>query len=110
MYVSSPTLFGLLIVLGLLAWCWHNTMRAWENACETSALACQRCGVQLLDDTVALQRLWWRRDQDGRLRTERIYHFEFTDNTGSTRRLGRLVMLGWRVEELQMEGEDLIVP
>ncbi len=85
-------------------------MRAWENARATVALACQRDGVHLLDDTVALQRLWWRRDQDGRLRAERIYHFEFTDNTGSARRLGRLVMLGWRVEELQMEGEDLIVP
>ena len=110
MYLSPPTFFGLLIVLGLLAWCWQNTMRAWENARETSALACQRCGVQLLDDTVALQRLWWRRDQDGRLRAERIYHFEFSDTTGSTRRLGRLVMLGSQVEELQMEGEDLIVP
>ncbi len=108
MYIDPSTLAGLLLVLGLLAWYWQSTMRAWENAREAAALACQRAGMQLLDDTVALQRLWWRRDRTGRLRTERIYHFEFTD-TGSTRRLGRLIMLGWRVEELHMEGEDLIV-
>jgi hypothetical protein len=99
----------LLLLLGLFVWFWQSSLRAWESAREASGLACQRCGVQLLDDTVALQRLWLRRDRDGRLRTERIYHFEFTD-TGTTRRLGRLIMVGQQVEELHMEGDDLIIP
>jgi hypothetical protein len=99
----------LLLLLGLFIWLWQNSLRAWESAREASSLACQRYGVQLLDDTVALQRLWLRRDRNGRLRTERIYHFEFTD-TGTTRRLGRLVMVGQGVEEVHMEGGDLIVP
>ena len=99
----------LLLVLGLVVWFWQDSLRAWESARAASALACQRCGVQLLDDTVALDRLWVRRDRTGRLRVERIYLFEFTD-TGATRRLGQLVMVGQQVEVLHMEGGDLIVP
>ena len=109
MVIDPIDISSLLLLLGVLVWLWQSSLRAWESAREAGALACQRYGVQLLDDTVALQRLWWRRDRDGRLRLERIYHFEFTD-TGTTRRLGRLVMVGQRVEELHMEGGDLIVP
>lgn len=98
----------LLVLLGLMLWFWQDSLRARERAREASALACQRSGVQLLDDTVALERLWLRRDRDGRLRLERVYLFEFTD-TGATRRLGRLVMLGDRVEVLHMEGGDLLI-
>lgn len=109
MPVEPSTALWLLLALGSFAWLWQNNLRAWENAREAGARACQRCGVQLLDDTVALQRLWWRRDPTGRLRAERVYHFEFTA-TGATRQLGRLVMLGPRVETLYMEGYDLFVP
>lgn len=74
-----------------------------------AARACQRNDVQLLDDTVALQRLWWRRDWNGQLRSERVYHFEFTASR-TDRRRGRVVLLGQRVEVVQMEGRELIVP
>ncbi len=108
MPLEPTTGLWLLLLLGLLAWLWQNNLRAWENARETSARACQRCSVQLLDDTVVLQRLWWSRDRQGRLCAERVYHFEFTV-TGATRQQGRLVMLRQQVESLYMEGYDLLV-
>jgi len=58
---------------------------------------------------VALERLWLRRDRDGRLKLERLYVFEFTD-TGLIRRVGSVLLVGWRVEVLHMEGGDLLVP
>jgi hypothetical protein len=99
----------LLLCLGLVLWFWQNGLRAWEQARTVSARACQRLGVQLLDDTVALERLWLRRDRQGRLRWERIYTFEFTD-AGVNRRIGRVIMIGREVEVLAMEDSDLFVP
>ncbi len=99
----------LLVLLGLLVWFWQDSMRAREQAREAGARACQQSDVQLLDDTVALEKLWPRRDRDGRLCLERHYVFEFTDN-GATRRVGFVSMMGRRVEVLHMEGGDLIIP
>jgi len=99
----------LLSLLGLMLWFWQSSLRARERARIASARACRQSEVQLLDDTVALDSLWPRRDESGRLSLERIYLFEFTD-TGATRRIGRLIMLGERVEVVHMEGGDLIIP
>jgi len=99
----------LLLVLGLILWFWRDSLRARERARDASARACQRWGVQLLDDTVALEKLWLRRNTDGWLQWERTYTFEFTD-TGANRRLGRVIMIGERVEVLAMEGGDLLIP
>ncbi|MCP5420269.1 MAG: DUF3301 domain-containing protein [Gammaproteobacteria bacterium] len=99
----------LLILLGVLLWVWQASLRAWETARAAATRACRTSAVQLLDDTVALDSLWPRRDRSGRWQLERIYLFEFTD-TGSTRRTGRLIMVGNDVEVVQMEGGDLIIP
>ena len=99
----------LLMLLGLLLWFWQDSMRAREKAREASTRACQQSDVQLLDDTVALERLWLQRDRDGRLSLERQYVFEFTDN-GATRRMGYVVMVGRRLEILHMDGGDLMIP
>ena len=103
------TILLLLLGLGIGLWLWQDSLRAWEQARAVSARACERCRVQLLDDTVALERLWVRRDREGRLRCERIYSFEFTE-TGLVRRLGRVIMVGRDVEVLAMENGDLFIP
>lgn len=100
---------GALICLGLIAWCWQHALRARERAHAACKAACRRAGVQLLDDTVAFDRLWLRRDRDGRLRVERRYLFEFTDS-GANRSGGLVVMLGGRVAVLAMDGDDLLIP
>jgi len=38
-----------------------------------------------------------------------LYVFEFTD-TGHNRQVGSVLLVGWRVEVLQMEGGDLLLP
>jgi hypothetical protein len=107
--MSFSFLIGFFAVSGVGLWFWRDSLGAREQARAASSRACRQIGVQLLDDTVALERLWWRRDRDGRLRLERLYLFEFTD-TGLARRTGSVLLVGWRVEVLRMEGGDLLVP
>jgi len=98
----------LLILLSLALWYWQDSLRAREQARAASATACRRCGVQLLDDTVALERLWPSKDRAGHWHLERLYFFEFTD-TGMERRTGSVLLLGRQVAALQMEGNDFIM-
>jgi len=107
--MSFSFLLGFLLVAGIGLWFWRDSLGAREQARAASTRACQQSNVQLLDDTVALERLWWRRDRDGRLKLERLYVFEFTD-TGMRRQVGSVLLVGWRVEVLHMEGGDLLVP
>lgn len=102
-------LISFLLVMGIGLWFWRDSLGAREQARAASARACQQSNVQLLDDTVALERLWPRRDHHGRLKWERLYVFEFTD-TGHRRQTGSVLLVGWRVEVVQMEGGDLLVP
>lgn len=97
-----------LIGIGLIAWFWQDSLQAKERAHLACRSACRRAGVQLLDDTVALERLWLRRDS-GRPRLERRYTFEFTE-TGVNRHSGLVVIFGGRVEVLAMDGGDLLIP
>lgn len=99
----------LLALLGGVLWFWYDSLRTRERARAACLSACRRCDVQLLDDTVALERLWPRRDADGRVRLERLYAFEFTDD-GMNRRRGSVLLLGHTVEVLHMEPGDLLVP
>lgn len=107
----SPTLSPilLLLLLGLVLWFWQDSLRARDIARMASTHACRISRLQLLDDTVALERIWLRRDEHGRLQIERIYIFEFTD-TGNTRRRGSVTLLGHRVELVALEGSDLLIP
>ncbi len=99
----------LLLLLGLVLWFWQSSLRARERAREAGLRACQRCRVQLLDDTVVLHGFWIRRDTRGHLCLERLYIFEFSD-TGDSRRRGSVTLLGGRVEVLHMEPGDLLIP
>jgi hypothetical protein len=91
------------IALGLAAaYLWMDSLRAREHAVAAGRAACARYGVQLLDETVAFTRLRLARDEVGRLRLRRTYVFEFSE-TGDNRRHGAIVMLGARLEDLQLE-------
>ena len=107
--MSFSFLLGFLLAAGVGLLIWRDCLGAREQAHAASVRACQQSGVQFLDDTVALERLWWRRDRDGRLKVERLYLFEFTD-TGQRRRVGSVLLVGWRVELVHMEGEGLLAP
>jgi hypothetical protein len=83
------------VVLAII-WFWHASMSAREHANGAAREACERLQLVMLDGTVAISRLWFRRDADGRLRLERTYGFEYTDD-GYRRLRGFVVTLGPRV-------------
>ncbi|HKU79416.1 MAG TPA: DUF3301 domain-containing protein, partial [Rhodanobacteraceae bacterium] len=64
----------LLAVAAIAAW-WYHVLRLRERATAHARRLCERHGVQLLDDSVALHRLRmnWRR---GTLHVTREYRFE----------------------------------
>lgn len=81
---------------------WADSLRVRERALAAGRRACERYGVQLLDETVAFASLRLARDEDGRVRLKRTYRFEFSD-TGDNRRHGAIVMLGPELADLQLE-------
>ncbi len=81
---------------------WIDSLRARERALAAGRRACERYGVQLLDETVVFASLRLARDEEGRVRLKRTYSFEFSD-TGDNRRRGAIVMLGPDLADLQLE-------
>jgi hypothetical protein len=94
----------ILIVAG--GFFWIDSLRARERALAAGRGACERYGVQLLDETVQFARLRLARDEEGRLRLRRTYTFEFSD-TGNNRRHGAIVMLGGELQDLQLEPYEI---
>lgn len=84
-----------LLLLAALIWIWLDSLKAREIAVAEARTACEAEGLLLLDDTVAIQRLGFGRD-DGALCVRRIYGFEYSDS-GNDRWAGSVVMLGARV-------------
>jgi hypothetical protein len=92
----------LLLPLAALAAFWLDSLRALETARNAGKQACNRAGVQFLDDTVSVTALALGRNALGQLAIRRTYRFEFSD-TGDNRLEGTLVLLGARVESVTME-------
>ena len=99
--MASWELLGLGALL-LFAWWWYDSMRAREHALAVAGAACERDGLQFLDETVECVRTRFVRDEEGRLVLRRSYRFEFSDD-GHNRRAGSVVMLGATVESLYLE-------
>jgi hypothetical protein len=89
-----------LIVAGLAFWI--DSLRARERALAAGRAACERNGLQLLDETVAGAGLRLARNEAGELRIRRVFVFEFSDN-GNNRRRGSIVVLGAEVQDLYIE-------
>lgn len=92
-------LFAILLLL-LGGWLWLDMLRAREMAVGLARRACERHGVQFLDQAVALRRLGLRWTREG-VRLRRQYRFEFSEE-GTGRRNGHLVMLGLQLEQLDL--------
>jgi len=90
------------LAIAALGWLWYDSMRARERALGAGRQACERDGLQFLDETVQIARLRPARDRDGRLVLRRTYRFEFSDD-GVRRREGTVVMLGAELESLQLD-------
>jgi hypothetical protein len=85
-----------------VGWFWYDSMRARERAVSLGRAACERDGLQFLDETVLCVKTRPGRDADGRVKLRRCYRFEFSDD-GMHRRAGNMVLLGARLESLELE-------
>ena len=85
-----------LIVLILLGWLWFDSLKAREAAVHAAREACEAEGLLFLDDTVGIASIKPARDDEGRLKLQRAYDFEYSD-TGNNRIQGGVIMLGHRV-------------
>jgi len=100
-----------LIFLGglcaLLFFWWSNTQSR-ETAIKLARTACTRCGVQLLDETVTLQKLRPSRSPKGHMSIARWYTFEFSAS-GNDRKSGIVGLLGNDLLQmhLQVDVEEL---
>lgn len=91
-----------LLAFAVLAWFWFDSLKVRERALAVGPGACERSGLQFLDQTVECISLRLARNEDGRVSIRRIYRFEFTDN-GESRRAGTIVMMGSQVVSIVME-------
>ncbi|AKJ96537.1 MULTISPECIES: DUF3301 domain-containing protein [Pseudomonas] len=87
---------GNIFVLMLLAtggaWLWHNHGLR-ERALARVMQHCAQLKIELLDGNVALKKIGFVKDANGRRRLARIYNFEFTV-TGETRHSGTITQFG----------------
>lgn len=81
---------------------WFNGQQAKEFALKAVRAHCHNLEVQMLDEYVALSRIQIKREETGKIRLLRTFLFEFS-STGNERYNGACMMLGKRVESIQME-------
>jgi hypothetical protein len=98
--MSPGELFALL-VLCLSGWFWLDSIKVRELGVKAARDACQREGVQLLDDTVSIRSVRLGRNDDGRVCLRRVYDFEFS-GSGDDRQRGSVILLGTEVEMLDV--------
>jgi len=94
-----------LLLLGVVAWFWLDSMRSREIATHTCKAVCRRDQYQFLDETVSLQNMGIARDTRGTLRIRRSYRFEYT-TSGERRYQGMVVMLGSNLQVMKMETQQ----
>lgn len=94
--------FFLILLLLCIGSYWSNAMKAREIALRAVKIYCQKMEVLLLDEYVALNGQWLKRNENGKLKVWRSYQFEFS-STGDERYHGKAVMLGREVISIQLE-------
>jgi hypothetical protein len=99
--IDLGDVFLLLLFATAAAWWWRG-YAVKEVALRATRQHCAQMQVQLLDESVVMRGLWFKRDGGGSLRVRRSFEFEFT-STGDDRYHGCTVMLGQRVESIQLQ-------
>lgn len=91
-----------IFLLAFLAWYGWKAKAISEIALRAAREHCEKMDVLLLDEAVFLRGFWFKRDQAGHLRVWRRFLFEFS-TTGESRYTGRVILLGLRVESVQLD-------
>lgn len=91
-----------LFLAGFAAWYWWRAKAIKDFVLQAARRYCKTMDVDLLDDAVYLRGLWFKRDDQGRLRVWRRFLFDFT-STGEERYTGRVIMLGSKILNMELE-------
>ncbi len=89
-------------VLVFTVYYWWSASGIREIALAATKFHCQNMDVQLLDECIVLNRLWFKRDEMRKIRVWRSYRFEFT-STGDSRYHGRIILLGSKILSIQLD-------
>ncbi|VVM68905.1 hypothetical protein PS623_01651 [Pseudomonas fluorescens] len=98
--LTLENLFFLMLLASGGAWLWHNHGLR-EKALERVKQHCAKLDLELLDEAVALKRIGFVRDANGRKRLARIYNFEFTV-TGEQRHPGTVTQFGAHTMQIEL--------
>ena len=90
-----------ILALVAIAALWLDSIKVREAAVHAARAACAAEGLQFLDDTVSIAGLKLVRDEQGRLKLQRTYDFEYSD-TGDNRIKGSVLLIGRRVVILNL--------
>lgn len=91
----------LLILAALIGAYWWQSGVYKGRAREAAVAHCRELGLQLLDQSMVIVGFWPVSDR-GRLTFRRRYQFEFS-SVGDRRYQGRLVLVGLRLESIELE-------
>ena len=80
----------------------YTAVKVRELALNAALRHCKRLNLQLLDQTVALKAVWFKRDKQGSIRFWRSYKFEFS-SMGDERYHGLVVMLGRKIDKIELQ-------
>jgi hypothetical protein len=72
-----------------------------ERALERVKQHCSNLGIELLDGNVALKKIGFIKDANGRRRLARVYNFEFTV-TGESRHNGTITQFGAHSAQIEL--------
>ncbi|RYD73450.1 MAG: DUF3301 domain-containing protein [Sphingobacteriales bacterium] len=95
-----------LTAIAFVAFYWIHALRTKEIANKAAEQHCEQMQVQFLDQTVFLKKIGIKRNSHGHLSLLREYYFEFTVS-GEDRYVGRVFMLGKRIESLNLDPHRL---
>jgi len=98
---SLVDLLWLVLLGGGVFYLWRSSLFTAQARKHANA-HCRQLDLQLLDQSMVICGLWPVRAADGKLVLRRRYSFEFA-STGDRRYQGELVMLGLRLEHIELE-------
>ncbi|MGH8386756.1 MAG: DUF3301 domain-containing protein [Pseudomonas sp.] len=98
--LTLGNIFVLMLLATAGAWLWHNHGLR-ERALERVKQHCSNLGIELLDGNVALRKIGFIKDANGRRRLARVYNFEFTV-TGETRHNGTITQFGAHSAQIEL--------
>jgi len=98
--LTLGNIFVLMLLATGAAWVWHNHGLR-ERALARVKQHCAKLDIELLDGAVALKRIGFVKDANGRRRLARIYNFEFTV-TGETRHSGTITQFGAHSAQIEL--------